>query len=501
MLIAFNCLLVLAALGAAAGLSLVKVKLEEVRTVSIAPASSVSVEASEPRNILIIGTDSGENLDEGDPINNDRDGVKRADVIMILRVDPAEGTASVLSIPRDSLVEISPSGYEDRINAALNGLDGPKNLTDTIENNFGISIDNYVEVDFASFQDLVEQLDGVPTYFAAPVRDKKSGLFISEAGCHVLDPTQALAYARSRSFQYQDGDRWRYDQTGDLGRISRQQDFLKRAISRASDRGLRNPGTALGVVNAAVDAVVLDETLTVGTILDLMEVFRRFNPDELGTDQLPTVSAPIDGVAYQEIVWDEAIPLLEPFWGTDLGEDLENSSIIVNVEGPSSEDELLGLVAINLAQKDFEADTYSSRYKQSETTITHGLHGFQAALRLATYIDGPIELVYDEDIVGPRVVLAVGEDFVGIVEEPIAVDQLSPDVLAPPESMVLEMESRATTTVPAEDDSGAEPDQVEDSTTSEPPVDEDLAFLAESELDGAPPGIVPTDPDQAALCH
>ncbi len=491
----------LASVGAAAGLSLVKVKLEEVRTVSIAPASAVSVEASEPRNILIVGTDSGENLDEGDPINNDRDDVKRADVIMILRVDPTEGTAQVLSIPRDSRVEISPTGYEDRINAALNGVDGPKNLTDTIEHNFGISIDNYVEVDFASFQELVEQLDGVPTYFAAPVRDKKSGLLIEEAGCHLLSPTQALAYARSRAFQYQDGDRWRYDQTGDLGRISRQQDFLKRAIRRASDQGLRNPGTALGVVNAAVDAVVLDETLTVGNILDLMEVFRRFNPDELGTEQIPTVSDPIDGVAYQEVVWDDAIELLEPFWGIELGEDLENSSIIVNVEGPSSEDEMVGLVAINLAQKDFDANTTSSRYQQPETTITHGLHGFQSALRLATYIDGPVELVYDEDIVGPRVVLAVGEDFRGILEEPVAVDSLPPDVLAPPESLTVEMESRATTTVPAESDSGAEPDQVEESTTSEPPVDEELAFLAESEEDGAPPGIVPTDPEQAALCH
>ncbi len=506
LLIAFNCLLVVACLAAAAGLAQVKGKLQDVKTVSIDPASAQPVAASEPRNILIVGTDSGKGLDPDDPILNGRKGENLADVIMVLRVDPEAQTAKVISIPRDSRLELAPNGSMGRINASLQGPDGPKNLADTIRNNFGISIDNYMEIDFASFKQLVEQLNGVPVYFASPVRDRKTGLLIEEAGCHHLSPDQALAYARSREFQYQDEGTWRYDRTGDLGRISRQQDFMKRAIRRASELGLRNPSTALGVVNAGVDAVWLDETLSVGTILDLLEVFRRFNPDELATEQIPTIGAPRGGISYQDVVWDEALPMLEPFWGVRFGEEIENSDVIVNVEAPSSDHELVGLVSLRLNELLFDSSPRSSRYKQDRTTITYGSNGFPSALLLARHMEGPVQLDYDDGIVGPRVVLSVGNDFVGILGEPVPEDQLPPELSVPPPELQEALNEAASTTTVLTDSVGNQIDPetgeiVPPETTTTEPSPEALDFIDSSELEGAPPGIVPTDAKLSALCH
>ena len=157
-------------------------------------------------------------------------------------------------------------------------------------------------------------------YFAAPVRDKNTGLFVEEPGCVVLDPDQALAYARARHFQYQDADgTWRFDETGDLGRITRQQDFIKRAMQRASEAGLRNPGTAFGIVDAATDAVVMDETLNVGTILDLRRRVPHLQPRRPGHRTRSRPFADPSGRRWptRTIDWDETIPLLLPYWGYD----------------------------------------------------------------------------------------------------------------------------------------------------------------------------------------
>ena len=122
---------------------------------------------------------------------------------MILRIDPRDNSAKILSIPRDSRVAIAPDGHMDRINSAIAGSNGPRTLVQTIKRNFGISIDNYVQIDFEAFRQLVDVLGGVPVYFSTPVRDKNTGLDIDSPGCKLLNPVDALAYARSRHFQFQ----------------------------------------------------------------------------------------------------------------------------------------------------------------------------------------------------------------------------------------------------------------------------------------------------------
>lgn len=472
-----NVLLVIACLGAAWGLTKVRTTLEQVPVVDVGSALSAPVDVQAPRNILIIGTDSQAGLDPKDPVVKGRaPDEKLADVIMILRIDPKDGSAMLLSIPRDSRVEL-PNGSMQRINAAIAGPQGPKTLIQTIKRNFGISIDNYVQINFAAFKGLVEVLGGVPVYFTTPVRDRNTGLYVDDPGCRMLDPSQALAYARSRHFEFRQNGKWKTDGTGDLGRISRQQDFIKRALRRASDKGIRNPSTASGLVDAAVHAVVLDDTLNVGTILGLLAEFRSFNPDDLATKQIPTEAAPRGGVAYQDVVWDQALPLLVPFWaGADDG--LQPSGVIVDVKGPSKLASAVSGLATTLDKAGFDAEAVDSRGSAGQTTITYGPYGRDAAILLARYLGTTPKLVQDKSIMGFRVILDAGSEIPTVRSEPLPLDQL-PAGLAP-----------TTTTTTAPPSSGDAP---ESTTTT---VIDDGA-----PPDAAPPGIVPTDPERAAACR
>ena len=93
---------------------------------------------------------------------------------------------------------------------------------------------------------------------------------------------------------FHDG-RWRTDPTGDLGRISRQQDFIRRALQRAIARGARNPAVLDDLLDAAVDNVTVDDRLTPGDLVDLASRFRTFNPDNLETFSLPVYDAVVNG--------------------------------------------------------------------------------------------------------------------------------------------------------------------------------------------------------------
>ena len=186
LLIATNVVLVVACLGAAAGLSQIRSTINDVPVVDIGSSLTPTAEISEPRNFLIIGTDSDEGIDDSDPITRGRDHLgELADVIMILRVDPRDSSAKLLSIPRDSRVAVAPDWDMGRINTAIAGVQGARNLVQTIKRNFGISIDNYVEIDWKSFRDLVEVIDGVPVYFTTPARDRETGLVVEAPGLFI----------------------------------------------------------------------------------------------------------------------------------------------------------------------------------------------------------------------------------------------------------------------------------------------------------------------------
>ena len=224
---------------------------------------------------------------------------ERSDTIMVLRVDPDADRVAVLSFPRDLYVDVAGSGSKSRINSAYR-RDEPQRLIDTIFENFGVRIDHYIQVDFCAFKTLVDAVGGVAVPFEFPARDDNTGLNVNATGCFTFDGEHALAYVRSRHYQYEDppgsGD-FQEDPSSDLGRISRQQDFIRRTLSSILDEGPLNPRVARGLIRAATEYVVTDRDLTAAKVLEFAGVMNDVDPESILTYQIEASNRNVNGAA------------------------------------------------------------------------------------------------------------------------------------------------------------------------------------------------------------
>jgi LCP family protein required for cell wall assembly len=235
------------------------------------------------KNFLLTGSDNGNCVDPNSPYAGafgDRTSFgERSDTIMVIRVSPKDNQAAFLSFPRDLWVKIADSTRSNRINTAFE-RNNPNTLVDTIYQNFGIPIDHYVNVDFCAFKEIVDAVGGVSVPFLHETRDKKTGLYVPGPSCFAFTGDHALAYVRSRSgYSYFDTakNEWVFDGTADLGRISRQQDFIRRAMQRALDKGSSSPRVANQLLNAALENVITDDQLTPTTMLQLAQAMRNLD--------------------------------------------------------------------------------------------------------------------------------------------------------------------------------------------------------------------------------
>jgi LCP family protein required for cell wall assembly len=237
-------------------------------------------------NVLVVGSDSRQPVAaEADEFGTpDAVTGQRSDTMMVLRIEPNREHAAVLSIPRDLWVPIA-SGGVNRINTAFER--GPDNLVRTIRGALGIPIHHYIEVDFAGFRDIVRAVGGVAVYFAAPARDTVTGLDVKRSGCTELDGDQALAYVRSRNYETLVGGRWQAGGAGDLDRISRQQDFIRRVLAKV--RSVRNPVTIHRLVTTGTSNVRLDKELGARDIEKLALQFRTLVPNDVAMQTVPAV--------------------------------------------------------------------------------------------------------------------------------------------------------------------------------------------------------------------
>ncbi|NND12792.1 MAG: LCP family protein, partial [Acidimicrobiia bacterium] len=152
----------------------------------------------EPLVILLVGSDTREGLtDDIEGEFGDFPG-ERADVIMMLRFDRENGVMQLVSLPRDLKVPKSDGTGFEKINATY--ARGANAIVEAVGDLSGIGIDHYIEIDFVSFVSIVDALGGVELYFPLPARDLKSGLSVG-VGNQKLNGAQALAFARSRSYQ------------------------------------------------------------------------------------------------------------------------------------------------------------------------------------------------------------------------------------------------------------------------------------------------------------
>ena len=169
----------------------------------------------------------------------------------------------MLSFPRDLWVKIAGTNKSSRINSAYK-VNEPQRLVETIQNNFYIPIDHYIQIDFCAFKTLVDAVGGVAVPFEYPAMDANTNLNVPEAGCYNFDGDSALAYVRSRHYQYLDPetDTYKEDPASDYGRIARQQDFLRRAVAKVVSQGPFDIDVARGLIDVATKYVVTDPDLT-----------------------------------------------------------------------------------------------------------------------------------------------------------------------------------------------------------------------------------------------
>lgn len=427
LLISFNVVAILGALGTAGVVAWGKDTVGEVPRVQIrskefSPARELP--AGDPVNFLIVGTDSAEGLDPDDPLLRGRDDVSgtRSDVVMVVRLDPKEGTASMVSFPRDLWVEI-PGHGKNRINTAVAYGDGePALLIDTIKANFGIPINHYVQVNFAAFKNIVADIGGVKVFISHPMRDGHAGLDLPEAGCMTLDQHQALAYSRTRKLEWKDASgRWRYDPTGDLGRIKRQQDFVKRTISQAIDKGARNPATLARLIRTGVEHITLDPYTTPQDLVDLGRAFDTFDPEELRTIEIPVVDATRGGADVLDAVEPATSDLLAPFRGVDQTRpdgSFEPSTINVRVVNGTHRPREGAITTDRFADVGFRVlDPRDSAETVARTIVTYHPTAEAQARFVARFLDGDPVLQADAQQ-GDAIVVTTGPDLVGVLSFP-----------------------------------------------------------------------------------
>lgn len=239
-------------------------------------------------NVLAVGTDSREGLTEEQlqELGTEEVAGERADTVILVHLSPERPDAIMISFPRDLLVTI-PGHGDGRLNSAL-ALGGPDLLVETIEGYSGIQIDHYVQVNIAGFLEVVDVLGGVEICLEEPLQDRYAGADIP-AGCGVLGGPEAAAFVRAR----------KSDPRGDLGRIERQQTFIRAAMREVVSAGtLVNPLRVKRLIDAVAASVVTDDGLGTSRMFRVAWSLKGLEPDDVESVTVPAESEEIDGTSY-----------------------------------------------------------------------------------------------------------------------------------------------------------------------------------------------------------
>lgn len=263
-----------------------------------APQQKVAAGEEPAVNILVLGTDS--RTSASDP-SQWKEGAQRTDAIMIVQVSGDRKTVSVMSIPRDSWVEI-PGHGQGKINAAYS-YGGPSLTIHTVENLTGIHIDHFAVANFESFVALTDEIGGVRVNLKTPqtLAGKELG-----AGAQVLNGQQALAYTRERSSL----------PNGDFDRVKRQQTWMRSIVSRVLTNGTLSSPTALySFLKTASRTVAVDESFTLNQMQSLALETRHLHSNDIAFMTVPTAGTgtSADGQSIVTLDADADAPLFKAF--------------------------------------------------------------------------------------------------------------------------------------------------------------------------------------------
>ncbi len=305
----FNIVLSVVTILAGSGLLYANWKLGNRNVVAIDPVAAGDGSLNLPegdrtaKNFLITGSDNNACISKDSPFYggfSNRAGYgDRSDTLMVVRVNPIDNQAAILSFPRDMWVKQAGSNRSNRINANFEKKN-PNRLIRNLKENFGINIDHYVNIDFCAFASIVDAVGGVRVPFTYKAQDKMTGFKVLRARvCYTFQGDHALAYMRSRHYKWFNPKtmKWTSDGTADWGRISRQQDFMKRVIRKSLDKSKTNPKVASGILNAGLKHIITDDRLSPLTVLQLGQAMKNFNTDTMGSYTMPGTGTMIDDMS------------------------------------------------------------------------------------------------------------------------------------------------------------------------------------------------------------
>ncbi|WP_432127425.1 LCP family protein [Streptomyces sp. bgisy082] len=250
-------------------------------------------------DILVLGSDSRSG--DNDAYGRDEGGA-RSDTAMVVHVHEGHKKASVVSIPRDTLItrpdctDARGAGVPGRRRAMFNTayeVGGPACAVKTVESMSGIRMDHYVEVDFTGFKEIIDELGGVEITTTERIEDDDSHLDLAP-GPHILNGEQSLGLVRTRK-GVGDGS--------DLGRIQLQQAFVKALVTQVKDIGvLTDPTRLLGLADAATRAITPDSELD--SVQELTGFARGLSGIDAQNVQMVTLP-----VVYDRIDPNRVVPL------------------------------------------------------------------------------------------------------------------------------------------------------------------------------------------------
>ncbi|MFJ4688245.1 LCP family protein [Streptomyces sp. NPDC091377] len=255
------------------------------------------------QNILVLGSDtrSGDNRQLGGGAD---DGSARSDTAMIVHVYEGRKEASVVSLPRDTLIDrpecvdagggTHPAADGVMFNSAYS-TGGAACAVKTVESLTGIRMDHYLEVDFSGFEKLVDELGGVEVTTTERIDDPDSHLNLP-AGTHRLTGEQALGLVRTR---HGVGD------GSDLGRIQLQQAFIKALVEQVKNVGLlTDPKGLYDLADTATKSVTTDSDLgSVNSLVSWAGGLKNISADRMTMVTMPVQYDPADG---NRVLLDEA---------------------------------------------------------------------------------------------------------------------------------------------------------------------------------------------------
>jgi LCP family protein required for cell wall assembly len=255
------------------------------------------------QNILVLGSQTREGQRAGDLGTNPALNTSNSDNLLLVHLDPAHTHATVLSIPRDTMVyepgckarrtigtgSLGP--YQSAIIDGAMNIGGPSCAVSTVRDLTGITLDHFVMFNFNSFRAMVDTIGGVEVCVPrSGYHDPYSGLNLG-GGKHLLTYNQALAYVRTRHGVQAEGDAG-----GDLPRIELQQAFMSSVIQKVNSQGiLSNSVQLLKIADVATRALTVDQGLdSVSKLLGLARSLTGLHANNVTLLTMPTIIDPAD---------------------------------------------------------------------------------------------------------------------------------------------------------------------------------------------------------------